>query len=206
MLSAHLSEKFLERGRKEREEGRAHPKTSEQPSGGRGGRTTAPPPPGIPREPALTGRPALSQRLSGKGLPARMMQGRDTGCLSSTRTVEALLAICGGAVGTGDGMRHTDSHGWSPPLLPREPVEASEQGLLQGPRAHFLGHAASWDPDAPLGERGTDTSVPERGRPWGGVSLGGPNLPTKPSSPRSTSEPCPVTTSWASARTFPNTF
>lgn len=41
----------------------------------------------------LTGWPALSQRLSGKGLPARTMQGSDTGCRSSTRTVGALLAI-----------------------------------------------------------------------------------------------------------------
>lgn len=136
-LSVHLSEKFLERGRKEREEGRAHSKTSEQPSGGQGGNMTDPPAPDTiataPKESALTGRPALSQRLSGKGLPARMVQGRDTGCLSSTRTVEALLAICGGTVGTGDGMGHTNSCGWSsvgqkplcPPRLPREPVEAS---------------------------------------------------------------------------------
>lgn len=47
----------------------------------------------------LTGLPALSQRLSGRGLPARMTQVRDTGCPSRTRTTEALLAICGGAVG-----------------------------------------------------------------------------------------------------------
>lgn len=35
-----------------------------------------------------------------------MMQGRDAGCLSSTRMVEALLATCGGAVGRGDGVGH----------------------------------------------------------------------------------------------------
>ena len=136
-LSAHLSEKLLEGGRKEREEERARSETSEEQSGGRAGYPAAPPSPGTvataPTEPALTGRPALSQRLSGKGLPARTTQGKDTGCLSSTRTVEALLAICGGAVGTGDGSGHPDARGRSPgaqrrhgpPLLPREPVGAA---------------------------------------------------------------------------------
>lgn len=76
-------------------------------------------------ESSLTGSPALSQRRSGRGLPARMMQGRDTGCLSSTRTVEALLAICGGAVGRGDGMRHI--------RFPRVAVAGTETPLPPAP-------------------------------------------------------------------------
>lgn len=82
-------------------------------------------------QPALTGRPALSQRLSGRGLPAKMTQGRDTGCPSSTRTVEALLAICGGAVGRGASVGHTRSPWWSsggqrPPPTPPHPGEMEE--------------------------------------------------------------------------------
>lgn len=100
-----------------------------------------PPPPPLPPEgPALTGWPALSQRLSGKGLPARMMQGSDTGCLSSTRTVGAPLAICGGAVGKERVLVTLDPRGhlWGQRLHPPRPREPAQEA--GSPRIPGHGH------------------------------------------------------------------
>lgn len=126
-----------------------------------------------------------------------MTQGRDTGCLSSTRTVEALLAICGGAVGRGDCVGcarspeggHPGDGGPHSPPLPREPVEASGWGTLKGQRAHFLGCIAQevgiqlllWENLA------VDISVPKDGWTWGGLPGGTQHshLPASPDPPAS---------------------
>lgn len=179
-----VTKKVLERGSKEREERRGHSKIGEQQRRDQGVNVTVP---SVPRSrcpharrsPALTGRPALSQRLSGRGLPARTTQGRDTGCLSSTRTVEALLAICGGAVGRGDSAEHTRFlwvviWGTEAPAFP--------QGNPKGPKGTFPGaHClASRNPDAPLGEPGCGHICPKDGWPWGGLPGGAPASPPPP--------------------------
>lgn len=76
--------------------------------------------------PTLTGRPALSQRLSGRGLPARMTHVRDTGCPSRTRMMEALLAICGGAVRQGERQSlRPERHRATPRFIPMKPATTS---------------------------------------------------------------------------------
>lgn len=121
----------------------------------------------------------MSQRRSGWGLPARTIQGRDTGCLSSTRTVGALLAICGGTAGRGDGVGTLASRGnqgpHSPLLLPRAPREASGLGTPKGSKGTLLGahYPQSRGPDALLGEPGCGHSCP-KGRAAKGASPEGP--------------------------------
>lgn len=132
--------------------------------------------------------PALSQRLSGRGLPDRTIQGRDTGCLSSTRTVEALLAICGGAAGRGDGVGPLASCGNQGPHSPLSPPHRTQRGIRigdpKGSNGTLLGahYPESRGPDAPLGESGCGQSCP-KGRAAMGASLGGPVSPPNPSSP-----------------------
>lgn len=134
---------------------------------------------GTQRGSALTGRPALSQCLSGRGLPARMTHGRDTGCPCRTRTVEALLAILGGAVGKGDGVRPADpvSGGWRSHLPP--------QGSGFYVKTEECTHLS-------LG--------------YGGHEVSQEHLPPTSHTLRCPSEPCPVTASRISAWTFPKTF
>ena len=137
MLST-LSEKVLKRGRKQREEGRGYSKTGAQQSGAKVQMGHSPLSPSSTarctgRSLALTGRPPLSQRLSGKGLPARMMQGRDTGCLSSTRTVEALLAIWGAAVGRGHSVGGSRFLWVGTEALPSPPQGPAQEAGLQVP-------------------------------------------------------------------------
>ena len=132
--------------------------------------------------------PALSQRLSGRGVPDRMIQGRDTGCLSSTRTVEALLAICGGTAGRGDGVGTLASCGNQGPHSPLSPPHRTQRGIRigdpQGSNGTLLGahYPESRGSDAPLGESGCGHSCP-KGRAAMGASLGGPVSPPNPSSP-----------------------
>lgn len=121
------------------------------------------------QEPTLTGLPALSQRLSGKGLPARATQGRDTGCLSRTRTVEALLAICGGAAGKGPaaGRRRFPGAAYGG----RGSSLSPPQGTCPGSRG----------PSAPLGTPGHGHICPKG---WG--AMGGlPGVSPPPASPAS---------------------
>lgn len=144
--------------------------------------------------PALTGRPALSQRLSGRGLPARMTQVRDTGCPSRTRMMEALLAICGGAVGRGNFSHIVWGH--------RPTLASSLRSLGLRMDSCPLGHGAR--------TRGTiarihwSNAVATRGPP-GYPQPGWSTCLPLPTPSRFTHRPCPVTSSRASAWAFPNT-
>lgn len=183
-----LSEKVLERGKEDREKGRGHFKTGEPQSGGQDVNVRAPL--RTPRGPGLTGRPALSQRLSGRGFPARMMQGKDTGCLSSTRTVEALLAICGGAAGRGASVSSLDPFRW--PSGGQGTSGSIRTGDPKGSKGTLFGA------HCPRG-KGPDASLAQ-------TSGTHAQLPHPSFLSRSTNEPCPVTRRRTSAWTFPKTF